>query len=284
MSKVILHTDGGSRGNPGPSGIGFSICDADNNEVYYGSAYIGNKTNNQAEYEALIWGLRNVEALLHVDALEVIADSELVIKQLIGDYSVKDAKLKELHDYAMLLLENIGNYTLTHVKRSYNKRADELANLAMDSKKTAGNFLLALKPEVINLTKDSSASTQEESLKKTISNYNLCVTKPLSFTKAPNHHMCWQVELKLSSSTKNESGKVFDAIELSEVLEELLLPFNEKCTDNMPYFNTHHMSAENFAEYLYEAARNHPKLQLMHVKCVNIHMFEGAYLGYTEGE
>ncbi|MHB8572026.1 MAG: ribonuclease HI family protein [Candidatus Dormibacteria bacterium] len=131
---MVLNTDGGSRGNPGPAGIGFVIYDDQGREIDNGSEHIGNATNNQAEYRALIRGLgRALE--LRPGSLEVRMDSELVVRQMRGDYRVKHADLKPLFVEAIGLLRRPGSprVTFRHVPREENQRADELYNLALDA-------------------------------------------------------------------------------------------------------------------------------------------------------
>ncbi len=139
MSAVVLRTDGGARGNPGPAGAGFVIV-ADGRIVRRGGRYLGVTTNNVAEYEALIWGLENAIALGYRD-VAVEADSELVVKQLAGVYKVKNAGLKPLFSRAQGLLRSLDSYTLTHIRRELNSEADALANEAMDTCATVGDAL-----------------------------------------------------------------------------------------------------------------------------------------------
>ncbi|MDR0888992.1 MAG: ribonuclease HI family protein [Coriobacteriales bacterium] len=143
--QYTLHTDGGSRGNPGPSGIGFTIEQIDDtNEsastiICRGGAYIGETTNNQAEYRALIWGLSNAREL-GINDITIRADSELMVRQIQGAYRVKNAGLKPLFNQVMQLLDAFDTYDIDHVMRSGNKDADALVNEAMDKKDTVGDF------------------------------------------------------------------------------------------------------------------------------------------------
>ncbi|MDO8584287.1 MAG: reverse transcriptase-like protein [bacterium] len=130
--KLILQTDGGARGNPGPAGIGMVIEDAETKEtlVEHGE-FIGHATNNVAEYRALLWGLKKCHEL-HAEHVEVRADSELLVKQMNGEYRVKNPDLAQLYLIAKNLGVLIGHVTYYHVPRIQNKRADALANKAMD--------------------------------------------------------------------------------------------------------------------------------------------------------
>lgn len=132
VSEFVLYCDGASRGNPGPSAIGAAgYREGEKDPVIQVSERIGNTTNNQAEYRALIAGIRAV--LAHGGkSVEIRMDSELAVKQVNGEYRVKNAGLKELHAEARLLLEQI-SWKIRHVPRDQNQEADRLANLALDS-------------------------------------------------------------------------------------------------------------------------------------------------------
>lgn len=137
MNGAVLRTDGGARGNPGPAGCGF-VIEADGSVVCGGGRYLGVATNNVAEYEALIWGLENVAALGYAQ-VTVYADSELVVKQLNGQYKVKNAGLKPLFLRAQALLRGFSVAKVVHVRREDNTVADGFANDAMDSRRTVGD-------------------------------------------------------------------------------------------------------------------------------------------------
>jgi ribonuclease HI len=129
-----MRFDGGSRGNPGPAGIGVTITTPPPTpqRIYELGEYLGRCTNNVAEYTALVRGL---EAALALGAHKVIvkADSELVVRQLAGQYRVKSPDLKPLYAKAIALMRQIGDVHVNHVYREHNGRADALANAAMDS-------------------------------------------------------------------------------------------------------------------------------------------------------
>lgn len=135
--KFIVNTDGGARGNPGPAGIGFVISDGAS-VVQQGFAYIGETTNNQAEYEGLIRALGELKTLIpeesrSVAEIEIRMDSELVIKQLKREYKVKDAGLKSQFAKVSDLITIFPRIVFKHVPREENVLADELANKAMDA-------------------------------------------------------------------------------------------------------------------------------------------------------
>lgn len=129
--RLVLRTDGAARGNPGPAGAGFVIEGDDGSVVDSGWVYLGKRTNNQAEYEALIFGLEALGPGLPTH-LTVYSDSELMVRQLNGQYKVKDPDLKDRFIRVSQLLLRIGSVSVEHVSRSENKHADELANQAID--------------------------------------------------------------------------------------------------------------------------------------------------------
>lgn len=137
MSRAVLRSDGGARGNPGPAGVGF-VVEAEGETVCRGGRYLGEFTNNVAEYEALIWGLENASKLGYRQ-IDVYADSELLVKQINGLYRVKNEGLKPLYVRALALLRGFDSFTVTHVRREQNKVADALANEAMDLRATVGD-------------------------------------------------------------------------------------------------------------------------------------------------
>jgi len=130
--KLTINTDGGSRGNPGPSGIGFVIKDETSKILVEESAYIGETTNNVAEYTALIKGLEEVTKLSNVEEVKVISDSELMVKQLRGEYKIKQEHLQKLASDVKKLENLLNKVIYTHVRREFNKEADKLVNIAID--------------------------------------------------------------------------------------------------------------------------------------------------------
>ncbi|HET7738461.1 MAG TPA: ribonuclease HI family protein [Tepidiformaceae bacterium] len=131
--KLVVYADGASRGNPGPSSIGATVQDTTGIELATVSQRIGRATNNQAEYRAAIEGVRKAREL-GATALELRMDSELVVRQLIGRYRVKNAALLPLFTTLLAELNDLGPYTVGHVPREKNARADALANAALDGK------------------------------------------------------------------------------------------------------------------------------------------------------
>lgn len=128
--RVHLYFDGACRGNPGPSAVGYVLVDGDG-IVAEGGETIGRATNNQAEYRALLRGLE-VAATHGYDTVEIRGDSELIVKQVRGAWDTNDPTLRELRVEVHELLTEFDEYSITHVPRETNERADELANEALD--------------------------------------------------------------------------------------------------------------------------------------------------------
>ncbi len=136
--KIIIYTDGGARGNPGPAGIGVVITDGEGKQVREISEYIGKATNNYAEYEALVRALIEAKNMfgenLREMQIEVKMDSELAVRQLSGLYKVKEPGLKEqFARIAMMRLQDAPNMIFVHVPREQNAHADLLVNKAIDA-------------------------------------------------------------------------------------------------------------------------------------------------------
>lgn len=131
--NLIVHIDGGSRGNPGPAAAGVVIRDADGVPFLEAGYFLGRLTNNQAEYRALLLALDSLQQL-DVDEVTIFSDSELMVRQVTGVYRVKSADLKPLHAQAQRSLLGLASWQIRHVMREGNKRADQLANRAMDRK------------------------------------------------------------------------------------------------------------------------------------------------------
>ncbi len=129
--QVVVHVDGGARGNPGPAAIGAVVSSPDGDELLAESAYIGETTNNVAEYRGLLLGLELARRLGAAE-VEVINDSELVARQIGGQYKVKHAGLKPLFLETMRELRGFDRWAVRNVRREQNERADELVNLELD--------------------------------------------------------------------------------------------------------------------------------------------------------
>jgi ribonuclease HI len=130
--KVVLHVDGGARGNPGPAAIGVVISDPAGEVLEELAEPIGVATNNVAEYRALLRGLERGRALGATE-VEIVNDSELVARQLTGAYKVKHHALKPLYAEAVGALRRFDSWRIRSVPRAQNARADELVNQALDA-------------------------------------------------------------------------------------------------------------------------------------------------------
>jgi ribonuclease HI len=128
---MIVNVDGGARGNPGPAAIGIVIRDGEGNVLQDLGETIGEATNNVAEYKALIRGILMAREL-GADELQIHGDSELVVKQMLGQYKVKHPDMKPLHAEAKEALTGV-EWTISHVRREQNAEADALVNQALDA-------------------------------------------------------------------------------------------------------------------------------------------------------
>lgn len=126
-----MNVDGGARGNPGPSAIGVVVRDESGGVLLARGERIGDATNNVAEYRALITGIALAREM-GANSVELIGDSELVVKQVRGEYKVKNAGIKPLHAEAKAALADFDEWTINHVRREMNAEADQLVNDALD--------------------------------------------------------------------------------------------------------------------------------------------------------
>lgn len=129
--KVVVHVDGGARGNPGPAAAASVVYAPDGEILDEASELLGVVTNNVAEYRALLLGLARAKAL-GADEVEVVGDSELIVKQVQGLYKVKHAAMKPLHAEALDALRGFDAWAIRSVPRAQNARADALVNAALD--------------------------------------------------------------------------------------------------------------------------------------------------------
>lgn len=130
--RLVVNVDGGARGNPGPAAIAAVVARPDGEPVEERSETIGPATNNVAEYRALLLGIERARAL-GAREVELVGDSELIVKQVRGEYRVKDAGLKELHERVREGLERFDAWSIRHVRREANEHADQLVNETLDA-------------------------------------------------------------------------------------------------------------------------------------------------------
>jgi ribonuclease HI len=131
LPKLTVNVDGGARGNPGPAAIAAVVQDADGQVLQEKGEAIGRATNNVAEYRALLLGVEMAKAL-GASELELVGDSELIVRQVKGEYKVKDAALRRLHVEVKRALEPFDRWSIRHVRREQNAEADRLVNEALD--------------------------------------------------------------------------------------------------------------------------------------------------------
>jgi ribonuclease HI len=129
--KLVVNVDGGARGNPGPAAIGAVVQDADGAVLEERGERIGTATNNVAEYRALLLGIERAREL-GANEVELVGDSELIVRQVKGEYKVKDATLRELHGEVRRALRPFGSWSIRHVRREQNAEADRLVNQVLD--------------------------------------------------------------------------------------------------------------------------------------------------------
>ncbi|MFH1175621.1 MAG: ribonuclease HI family protein [bacterium] len=143
--KIILNTDGGSRGNPGPAAIGIAISDLSGAVLKTYGETIGVATNNDAEYQALIFGLKKIKLLFGGEkakqmSIECRLDSELVVKQLDHEYKLKEERIQKFFIEIWNLMLDFGSVSFTHIPREQNKLADKCVNEALDKKESKTLF------------------------------------------------------------------------------------------------------------------------------------------------
>lgn len=130
--KLIINTDGGARGNPGPAGIGVVVAGENGEIIQQHKQYIGEATNNVAEYKALILALHEAQKISNGAHLDIRMDSELIVRQMQGRYKIKEPSLQALAAQVIQLKNNFKTVVFTHVRREQNKEADKLVNQAID--------------------------------------------------------------------------------------------------------------------------------------------------------
>jgi ribonuclease HI len=132
-SAIKANIDGGARGNPGPAAYGVVVRNAKGEIIAQLSEYLGNQTNNFAEYSGLLAALEYAARENHL-SLKVLSDSELLVKQMKGQYRVKNPGLLELYERARALVRKLDHFSIEHVLREYNREADALVNKVLDSR------------------------------------------------------------------------------------------------------------------------------------------------------
>ncbi len=177
MSEAIIHIDGAARGNPGPAAFAVVIEQPGRSAVEE-SATLGTATNNVAEYTALVRALE-LAVEMGIQKATVYSDSELMVKQMSGEYRVKHPDLQPLHQAASHLRKQIGSVTITHVRREQNKRADELCNIALDGAKPKPVPGTPAKPKAVV----SDAAVRADAI--------VCLDAAINATAKPPAELVW---------------------------------------------------------------------------------------------
>lgn len=287
----ILHTDGGSRGNPGPSGIGF-VLDRGSIEVASGGAFIGTTTNNVAEYEALIWGLENAKAL-GARRVEMIADSELMVKQVTGVYKIKNPALKALSAQVHSLLAGLESWTFTHTMREDNSEADALVNQAIDARDEVGEAAAGYAPTQRSLfsegeeslmaakgnakhsdhsdhtskpvepqpQKKSSEAARADTAGQTPGTYYLTIKEHFDAAHSlygyPGpcselHGHTWEIEVTVCGRKLDEIDLVYDFKSLKDDVRAILVDYDHHHLNEVKPFDKISPTAENIARIIYD--------------------------------
>lgn len=135
--EVVANIDGGARGNPGPAAYGVVVCNAQGELIKEWGEYLGIQTNNVAEYSGLIAALEYAADTKH-KSIKVLSDSELLVRQMRGQYKVKSPALRELYDRAQALTRKLEKFSIEHVLRERNRKADRLVNQVLDDHRQGG--------------------------------------------------------------------------------------------------------------------------------------------------
>lgn len=240
-----LHVDGAARGNPGPAAAAAVLYGEDGREVWSGAKALGKATNNVAEYEALLMGLE--AAAEHCSRLTVAMDSELVVRQLAGEYRVRQEHLRELFERAKRLLESFEHVEVSHVRREENARADELANEVLDGDATAKP---ATTPRGSREPAGVRAGTYELTVKGHFDAAHALRGYPGKCRELHGH--TWDVEVSVAGEGLNEIGILYDFTDLKRALGEVLAPLDHTHLNEVPPFDRLSPTGENLARYIYE--------------------------------
>lgn len=260
MSSAVLRTDGGARGNPGPAGAAFVLEDGSGTILRAAGRYLGETTNNVAEYQALIWGLE-VARTLGISRIRVLCDSELVVKQLNGSYRVKHENMKPLFANAKTLLTQFESWQVVHVFRDQNTAADALVNDAIDARDRVGDADVpsASNPQP-SLFEDAPSARPATTGVTGV--YELTVKAHFDAAHALRgypgecrelHGHTWDIEVTVEGEGLDEIGIVYDFKTLKSELAEALAPYDHAYLNEVPPFDEISPTAENLARVLYEA-------------------------------
>lgn len=228
MKLIKVYFDGASRGNPGPSAAGGILVDETGEEIERFSEFLGEGTNNEAEYRAFIEALERV-AKYNPDKAVFYTDSELLFRQIKGDYRVKNQRLLPLFQRAIELIQNLKDFDIQHIPREKNQVADSLCNLALkrvDSRRD----LIKGEMRVTVRGKFDVAHRLEEYQGK-------C---------GELHGHSYRVELTVAG-TQLENGMLVDIVELKKILREIIDDYDHKYLNDIEEFKEINPTAENIA-------------------------------------
>jgi len=294
MIKATLHTDGGSRGNPGSAGLGFELRGENETILANGGWFLGHATNNVAEYSALVWGLKNALSA-GVSHIVVAADSELIVKQINGQYQVKSDDLKPLFRQAKELLTCFEEAQVKHVYREENKAADALANEAMDAACPVGSYLIDWENPTPRLFDEPSKIERKPVMEAALAkNYPYSGPGTLSgesyedrggyyeltvkdhFDAAHTlpgyngpcqflHGHTWDVEVTVVGEHLDEVGVFYDFKDIKRDLHAVLENFDHRFINDAPPFDAINPTAENLARVIfYEFENTLPETVSLH--------------------
>lgn len=274
-TSAILRTDGGARGNPGPAAAAFVLETPAGEVLCSAGRFLGDATNNVAEYEAVIWGLE-IASARGVESLTLLCDSELVVRQLLGTYRVKNAGLRPLHDRAMRLLETFVSADIRHVRREQNAAADALVNEALDVRGQVGDAVSACgspqsQPSLFDGDTTASPDGKETGQSHAAQGvrrqggdgvYELTVRGHFDAAHALRgypgecrelHGHTWDIEVTVEGAALDDIGIVYDFKTLKDDLSQVLAAYDHAYLNEVPPFDEISPTAENLARVLYES-------------------------------
>ncbi len=226
--EAYLYVDGASRGNPGPAAIGVLVLNREGKKLKEISRLIGEATNNVAEYEALLFGLREV-LKMGISKVIIHTDSELLARQLQGKYRVKSPKLRKLFTQAASLLEKFSSYEVRKVEREENIEADALANQALDEREKAFFYQLGIKSHF-----DAAHFLRNYKGK--------C---------ARLHGHTWEIEVIFQGKGLGKDEILLDFVEARNLLSKVLGKIDHQYLNEIPPFDKLSPTAENLAKFIY---------------------------------
>lgn len=232
MREILVYTDGASRGNPGPAAIGVVIKNEWGENLKTIAKDIGTATNNVAEYKALIEGLKEA-VRLRPTSLSIFSDSELLVKQLKGEYKVRDPNLLPLYEETQRLLSGLKKWKVVKVKRGENTEADSLANQVLNEavpKEVEYCYRLGIRDhfDAAHFLRNYQGRCSEL------------------------HGHTWGVEVKVEGSKLNQSEILLDFQELKGLLKKAISSFDHVFLNEVPPFDKVSPTGENLARFIFE--------------------------------